>query len=73
MIYMILIYFSWYVVLEIVLRSNQSTNQQTIQLCKEYAVRDHSGEIGLERYNKLHQEWDDFDYFASCLLNNGVK
>ena len=49
----------------------KKVDERTIILCKAWAEADHRKAIGFERYEKMHDLWNDYDWFESCLLNQG--
>lgn len=41
---------------------------RTSELCREYAARDHRGEIAPARYEWLGKDFvDNFDWYGSCI------
>lgn len=47
-------------------------DERTKELCLWYAKQDHNGEIGKERLEKMGYIWTDFNWYESCLINNGI-
>jgi len=50
-------------------------DDRTRQLCREWAQADHRGTVPQARYDWLggDEYWYNFDWYGSCLLNNGRK
>lgn len=49
-------------------KQTTEVDERTKFLCREYAARDHRGEIAPERYEKLGKEFfDSFDWYQSCI------
>lgn len=48
-------------------------NQQTRDLCREYANRDHEKEIAPERWRVYGEDFKKFDWYKSCLRHSGLE
>ena len=62
-------------VLQLPIFSTMTEDEHTQELCREWAAADHSGSVPRARYEWLggDEYWNNFDWYGSCMLNNGRK